>query len=166
MPTVREATPEDVPAIRRVHAASVRGLAAGHYDDRQIDAWSDVDEGDYALPAEGSRVVVAEATGGAGRDDGDRPVVGFGALDLESGEVRAVYVHVDHAGTGVGSAILRELETAASDAGLTDLRLTASLNAVPFYERHGWVATEPTTHELGDGVGLEAQAMEKLLDRG
>ena len=164
MATVREATAEDAEAIRRVHAASIRGLAASHYDADQIESWSDVDEDDYSLPAEGFHVVVAEAAGGeVDRGEDDDTVVGFGALDLESGEVRAVYVHPDHAGGGVGSAILAELEAAAADAGLMNLHLTASLNAVPFYERHGWVSTEPTTHELGDGLALEAQAMEKSL---
>ena len=174
MPTVREATPDDVEAIRAVHASSIRGLATAHYDDRQIDSWSDVDEDDYALPAEGFHVVVAEVSDTG--EEGERGVVegaegageegsiaGFGALDLESGEVRAVYVHAEHAGEGVGSSVLGELEERAARAGLADLHLTASLNAVPFYERHGWVSTEPTTHELGDGVELEAQVMEKSL---
>ena len=159
MATVREATADDVEAIRAVHAASVRVLATSHYDASQISSWSDVEEADYSIPADGSHVVVAEDEG----DGADRRVVGFGAVDLESGEVRAVYVHPEHAGEGVGSAILRELEERAAEEGLTDLHLTASLNAVPFYERHGWVSTEPTNHELTDGVELEAVAMEKSL---
>lgn len=174
MPTVREASPDDVAAIRAVHAASIQGLAASHYDADQIESWSDVDADDYALPAEGFHVVVAEedgvgGEGAEGEQDGAEgageggSIAGFGALDLESGEVRAVYVHAQHAGEGVGSSILRALEERAARAGLADLHLTASLNAVPFYERHGWVSTEPTTHELGDGVELEAQAMEKSL---
>lgn len=169
MATVREARPADVPAIRDVHAASIRGLAASHYDAGQIESWSDLEEADYAIPADGSHVVVAEVAAatpvdvqsGGGSKGG---VVGFGAVDLESGEVRAVYVHPDHAGEGVGSAILGGLEERADDAGLRELHLTASLNAVPFYERHGWTSTGPTTHELGDGVELEARGMAKRLE--
>lgn len=157
MPAVREARPDDVDAIEAIHAASVRGLAASRYDAVQIESWSD--GADYSLPTEGVHVVVAEEEG---PDAGDG-IVGFGAVDLDSGEIRAAYVHPDHAGEGVGSAVLGALETAASEAGLTDLQLTASLNAVAFYERHGWEPTGRTTHELDGGVELEAMAMEKSI---
>jgi len=162
MVLVREAEPSDVQAIAAVHAASVRGLAAAHYDDERIASWSDSSADDFSIPDDGAQVVVAEAPGSGGSEAGGE-VAGFGAIDLESGEVRAVYVHPDHAGGGVGSAILRELEGRAREQGLPDLHLTASLNAVPFYERHGWASTGPTVHEIDDGVELEAVEMEKSL---
>jgi len=171
MVTIRDAEPGDEVVIADVHAASVRGLAVDDYDDRQVASWSDSEPEDFSLPADGEvPVVVAEATdaseSGAGGTDAEaadpgETVAGFGAVDLESGEVRAVYVHPDHAGAGVGSAILGELEDRARAEGLTDLHLTASLNAVPFYERHGWTSTGPTEYEVGDGVELEAVEMEK-----
>lgn len=159
---VRGAEPSDVAAIAAVHAASVRGLAAAHYDDDQIASWSDSSADDFSLPEAGGRVVVAETDDSGGSGAGEE-IAGFGAIDLQSGEVRAVYVHPDNAGTGVGSAILEALEATASDEGLADLHLTASLNAVPFYERHGWASTGPAAYELGDGVELEAVEMEKSL---
>ena len=162
MVLVREAEPIDVAAIAAVHAASVRGLAAAHYDGEQIASWSDSSADDFSLPDDGGQVVVAEATGSGGSGAAGE-VAGFGAIDLESGEVRAVYVHPDHAGEGVGSAILGKLEGRARVEGLADLHLAASLNAVPFYERHGWASTGPTVHEIDDGVELEAVKMEKSL---
>lgn len=162
MTTVREATPDDVPAIRDVHVASISGLAASHYDDHQIESWSDVDEDDYSVSAEGAYVIVAQ-TGTADGDDAeaDGEIAGFGAVPLESGEVRTVYVHPDHAGEGVGSAILGELEERACGAGLSELHLTASLNAVQIYERLGWESTGQTIHELAVRLELDARAMEK-----
>lgn len=74
-----------------------------------------------------------------------------------------MYVHPDHAGGGVGSAILRELEERAEAAGLANLHLIASLNAVSFYERHGWESTGPTAYEFEDGAELEAVEMERSL---
>ena len=162
MVLVREAEPGDVQAIATVHAASVRGLAASHYDGEQIASWSDSSADDFSLPDEGVQVVVAETAGSDGSEAGGE-VAGFGAIDLESGEVRAVYVHPDHAGEGVGSAILGKLEGRARVEGLADLHLAASLNAVPFYERHGWASIGPTVHEIDDGVELEAVKMEKSL---
>ena len=160
MVLVREAEPSDVAAIATVHAASVRGLAASHYDDDQIASWSDSSADDFSLPDDGGRVVVAETAGSGGSEAGGE-IVGFGASDLESGEVRAVYVNPDHAGEGVGSAILLELESRARGEGLADLHLVASINAVPFYERRGWESTGPATYELEGGVELEAVEMEK-----
>ena len=162
MVLVREAEPSDVPAIATVHAASVRGLAAARYDHDQIASWSDSTEDDFSLPDDGGRVVAAETAGSGGSEAGGA-VAGFGAIDLESGEVRAVYVHPDHAGEGVGSAILRELESRARAEGLADLHLGASLNAVSFYEAHGWTSTGPAVHELEGDVELEAVEMEKWL---
>ena len=80
--------------------------------------------------------------------------------------IRAVYVHPDHGRQWVGSAILRELERAARPAGLPELHLTASFNAVAFYEANGRESTGPTTHELDGGTELEARSMEKSLDPG
>ena len=162
MVLVRDAEPSDVTVIASVHAASVRGLAADDYDDEQIASWSDSSADDFSLPEEAVQVVVAETTR-SGECEAAGEIAGFGAIDLESGEVRAVYVHPDRAGVGVGSAILEELERRAGDESLTDLRLTASLNAVPFYERRGWESTEPATYELDGGVELEAVEMEKSL---
>ena len=165
MTTGRPAHPAAVAAIREVHVAAIRGLAATHYDVDQIDAWGDLAAADYSIPAEGAHVVVAEApVEGQEPADADGAVVGFGALDLESGEVRAVYVHPDHGREGVGGTLLAELERAARAAGLTELHLTASLNAVAFYEAQGWTSTAPTTHELDDGTELEARTMRKSLD--
>jgi hypothetical protein len=37
---IRHATADDAEEIALVHSASIRGLAAGHYTETQIDAWS------------------------------------------------------------------------------------------------------------------------------
>ena len=75
------------------------------------------------------------------------------------GEVRAVYVHPDHARHGVGSALLAELEGYARGRGLDRLSLQSSLNAVGFYERAGY-------ERVGEGEspgGLAVVGMEKVL---
>ena len=80
-----------------------------------------------------------------------------------TGEVRAVYVHPDFARRGVGSALLAELERRARDRGFETLVLTASLNAVPFYEHRGYEAVTTVTYEFGGDVPGDAVVMRRSL---
>lgn len=100
-------------------------------------------------------------------------VVGFGDARPEpsgytdgvDGEIRAVYVHPDAARTGVGSAILADLEGWARGRGVASLGLHASLNAVPFYEARGYDRVGERTHEFEGGVEAPVVEMHKRLDR-
>lgn len=149
---VREAEPSDAAAVCRVHEAAIRGLGPRGYDDDQVDAWAgDRSPADYDFDTEDYDVVA----------DRDGEVVGFGTLvperpdyltdrgDSPAGAVEAVYVHPDHAGEGVGSAILADLEREARDRGLASLGLQASLNAVEFYERRGYEREREVSHAFG-----------------
>lgn len=156
--TVREARPSDAEAIFRVHRASIEGLGPEAYDEAQVAAWgAGGGPDDYDLDAADSRFVVAEA----GSVAGDEGVVGFGEVVLRppdylrepaEGEVRAVYVHPAAARRGVGSAILAALERRAREQDVGSLGLWASLNAVPFYEAHGYERVAERTHEFSGGV--------------
>lgn len=168
MVEVREAEPADRRAIRDVHVASVRGLAADSYDDAVIEAWTgdeDRDPSVYAVDDEDVVFVVA--------DDGGE-VVGFGELaagpdatasyDLAAdAEIRAVYVGPEHAGEGVGSALLRELENEGRDRGVSTVVLTASVNAAAFYEHHGYERIERTTYAFGEDATGPVVVMRKRL---
>ena len=155
MVTLRDAVPADAEAVRDVHAASVRGLGPAAYDDEQVAAWAgNRDPADYDTTPDDADFVVAERDG---------RVVGFAELRPHgggyfetvrpgpwTGEVRAVYVHPDAAGEGVGSALLAELERRARGRDLSALGLHASLNAVPFYEARGYERVVELDHEFGE----------------
>ena len=157
---LREATPDDAEAVCKVHVASVRELGSEAYDEAQVEAWSSGREPkDYPIESEGCYFVVAELDG---------QVRGFGELRFESGEyfeanvdaeVRAVYVYPEVARQGVGSALLAELERAGREAGFERLGLWASLNAVPFYESHGYERITEHRHEFGGEVPGRAVEM-------
>ena len=165
--TIREATAADADAIADAHAASICDLGSESYTDEQVRAWlSNVHPDRYPLEEDGFRIVVADHTA-----DG---VVGFGVLDCEpsgrddesTGEVGAVYVHPDYARRGLGRTILETLESAARDAGLETLVLTASRNAVEFYERQGYAGVETVRLEMSDDVELACLRMRTRLDAG
>ncbi len=98
--------------------------------------------------------MVAEDAGG---------IAGFGQLNQADGEVEAVYVLPGRQSEGIGGALLRFLEDAARAAGLERLHLSATLNAVPFYERAGYAGEGSTVHRLPTGVELQCLRMSKEL---
>lgn len=110
--------------------------------------------------------------GTAAQSTSSRRIVGFGDVRFESpeylqesadGGVRAVYVDPDHAGEGVGSALLERLEETAHDRGLDSLGLHASVNARGFYEERSYDPVSEITFEFGGEVEGPAVEMRKEL---
>ena len=153
---IRAAVAADAEAVWRVHTTSVRGLCAGWYTEHEITVWTGrlIAEA-YLRAIEAHVMVVAERDG---------EVVGFGELDLQRGEVVAVYVLPAVAGRGVGSDLLAHLEETARAAGFLHLTLCASLNAEAFYARRGWQASLREKHRLTPGVAVDCVRMDKALD--
>ncbi|WP_158059217.1 GNAT family N-acetyltransferase [Halorussus halophilus] len=159
MTQVRVATPDDAPAILDLHVDSIREFGPEAYDDKQVAAWANKEDGieNYPLEADDHHLVVAEA---------DDTVVGYGHLVPANEEVRAVYVRPSVAGRGVGSTLLAHLEGYALGQGIDTLELWASLNAVWFYERTGYRTTENATIAMRyeeEQVELAVVKMEKTL---
>lgn len=166
MVTVRPATPGDRSRIRECHVAAIRARGPDAYDERQVAAWADEGDpvDDYPVADSGHYLVVAELQDSA--EDTDAEVVGYGHLVPTESEIRAVYVHPDAGGRGVGSALLDALEARARDLRLDDLTLWASLNAVGFYEQAGYERagrdTYSTIHD-GQSVDLDVEKLTKRL---
>lgn len=148
--TVREATPEDGETIRAVHRESILGLGPAAYDRDQVEAWAaGCADADYAAGIEGEDPFLVATEG----DD----IVGFGSLSVGppenyavdvDAEITGVYVRPSVAGRGVGSALLAALEERARAAGVDRLGLTASANAVDFYESRGYERVRIYRHEF------------------
>lgn len=161
---VREARPSDAPRVAQVHEMSIRQLASEAYDADIIEAWaSDKDPDAYPIETDDSYFVVAE------RND---EIVGFGDLKPNAseyfhgdpdGEIAAVYVHPAYAGEGIGTSLFETLESKAIACDLDSLGLWSSVNAVPFYESHGFEAIEEITHEFGGKIDGPAVEMLKKL---
>lgn len=154
---IREAYPEDAEAISQVHMSAIRGLCSTHYDDRQIEVWASGRTPEYY-----ERVLASHDLFVAERDG---QVVAFGRVDLESGTIVAVYVRPESAGSGVGEAMMSHLEDVCRMHGWTRLHLTASLNAVPFYEKLGYERVAPFMQQLTNDVTLDCVDMRKTLPK-
>lgn len=143
MVTIRQATLADAPEIARVHESSVRGLGRTHHTPEEIETWvGSIAPERYLQSIDEQYVVVAVEQG---------EIVGWGQLNAEKSEIVAVYVTPRRAGAGMGGALLTHLEEVASNHGCGTLSLWSSLNAVRFYQRHGYQVMEHSINNLSDG---------------
>ena len=155
MPLIRRAAAADAPHIALVHAAAIREVCSEVYPLPQIESWASTKRPErYLEPIASSPFFVAEL---------DSELVGFSHLDLEAAEVRAVFVRPDQLRRGIGARLLAAVEAAAREAGLERIVLRSSLNAVPFYEAHGFVAGDVTSICLAPGLDLACRSMHKSL---
>jgi len=152
---IRQAVQTDRQQILEVHTSAIRELCAEHYTAAELAAWSGrLQEDSYERVIREHEFLVAV--------DAD-VVVGFGQLDVVTGEVKAVYVRPSAVRLGVGSRLLSELENVARRQGLAELFLDSSLNAAPFYERASFRSIERRVHRVDAAVEIACVRMLKNL---
>lgn len=155
MLNIRKARREDCRIIAGVHAAAVGGIRTALYTPEEIRAWAVPKKPEsYEESIVSKEFFVAEE---------GSVIVGFGVLNQKSAEVEAVYVSPGAGRRGIGLAVLRKLEERARANGISVLRLNASLNAVPFYERAGYAAQEVSKYRLATGVEIACVPMIKPM---
>jgi GNAT superfamily N-acetyltransferase len=186
---LRLAVPEDIPVLRELINASVRGLQTQDYTPAQIEgALKSVFGVDSQLIADGT-YIVAEA----GPDSIERTetknaqfqwmIVGCGGwskrktlygsdhwtgredtlLDAlrDAAKIRAFFIHPHWARRGVGSMILQACEDAARSAGFSRFEMGATLTGAKLFGAKGYVAVKPISIPLVNGESLPVIHMEK-----
>jgi putative acetyltransferase len=159
--SIREMRSDDARAFLEVHHRAVRELAADSYPSDVIEAWAPLtiteDHVQFVCSnADQEFRLVAELNG---------EIIGIGCLLPQNHELRACYVLPAASRSGVGSAILREIECVAYDRGSTALRTDSSLNAEPFYRSNGYEVRGRDEHILSNGVRMACVRMQKDLAR-
>jgi GNAT superfamily N-acetyltransferase len=186
---LRLAVPEDVPVLRQLIDASVRGLQAQDYTSAQIEgALQTVFGVDSQLIADGT-YIVAEAEPNAVEHaeaknaQSGSMIVGCGGwskrktlyggdhwtaredslLDplRDAAKIRAFFIHPDWARRGVGSMILRACEDAARAAGFTHYEMGATLTGAKLFGVMGYVPVKSISIPLINGESLPVIHMEK-----
>src|SRR5512140_651996 len=145
---IRLATAEDIPTLRELIRASVRGLQAEDYSAEQLECAL---ETVYGVDSQ----LIADGTYFAVETEPEQVIVGCGGwskrktlyggdvwrgredslLDpkTQPAKIRAFFVHSDWARNGIGGMILGACEAAAKAAGFKSLEMGATLTGVPFY---------------------------------
>ena len=134
MPKIRVAQPEEKETIQGIYHALV-----GPEADRDEAHWD-------RLIQQGGVVVATEE----GR------IVGFGGIDVHAAEqVKWLYLLPQHQRAGVGSEILRRLESIGWEAGFEALRVHSAPGAEHFYLKQGYCLVEAASQTGHDHQGVE-----------
>ncbi len=174
--TLRQAVPADIPALRVLIDASVRGLQAGDYTPAQIEgALGSVYGVDSQLIADGTYFVVEAEKIIVGCGGWSKHKTLFGGdhwmarqdslLDPrhDAAKIRAFFVHPEWVRRGIGSMILEACEKAATAARFTRLEMGATLTGVPLYRARGYVALESLDVPVQNGESIKVVRMEKRM---
>ncbi len=147
--TICQARRADARTIHELHAASVTTLCITHYPLGSIQRWlaQRTPEG-YYPGIDAGEMFVCKLGG---------QTAGFG--HAIPGEVLAIFVHPRWARQGVGSLLLRQALKRATNGHPGPIKLQATLNAQPFYEKHGFVEKRRCAVQRG-GVDMPVVEME------
>lgn len=175
-PTLRHATPEDIPTLQSLIERSARALSVGYYTPAETEAAIRYVFGvDSRLIADRTYFVVEDSSGMIGCGGwsfrstmygGDqRPVGSRDRLDAatEPARIRAFFVAPERARHGVGRLLLDACLDAARAAGFTDVQLMATLPGVPFYAALGFQELAHLTDTLPDGTVIAFVQMGRRL---
>jgi GNAT superfamily N-acetyltransferase len=177
--SIRLAEACDVPSLRELIAASVRGLQTGDYSDAQLESalrtvygvdTQLISDGTYfaAEEREASGAPLLVGCGGWSKRKtlygGDQWVGREDSLldpASDAAKIRAFFIHPDWARRGIGGLILEACEAAAEAAGFHRLEMGATLTGIPFYRAKGYVELESAEVRLENGLTLPIMRMGK-----
>ncbi|MBB5017012.1 GNAT superfamily N-acetyltransferase [Chitinivorax tropicus] len=154
---IRPATLHDAIQAWAIRREAVLAQCARHYPMPDLIRWT---EGE--LPSSYAELV-AKCFHVVERDGA---VIATGTVNLDSGQLDAIFVASRHSGQGVGKAIMNHLEQLARQQGLGVLTLKATLNAAPFYRRCGFVGEAVSEYCSPRGISLACVPMQKSLAEG
>jgi putative acetyltransferase len=132
---IRRYSPNDLAGLVALFRDTVRRINARDYSDQQVMAWAPdiIDLQQWIRRFENKAVRVADLDG---------TPVGFVEI-ARDGQIDMLYVHADHQGQGIASALMRTVETWAQTRGLQRLFTEATITARPFFERRGFRLIAP-----------------------
>ncbi len=152
--TLRPFLPADAPLLAAIFQESIEVLAEDDYSPDQRAAWAATadDAAKFAKRLAGGLTIVVLADGGP---------VGFASL-AGADKLDLLYVHPDYAGQGLGGMLADALEKLGGARGAAQMTSDVSDNAVPFFEKRGYVAQMRSTLTIGD-EWLASTTMRKTL---
>ncbi|WP_263384238.1 GNAT family N-acetyltransferase [Granulicella arctica] len=173
---IRVAKTGDIPAIRELIAASVRGLQMEYGEAEREAALATVFTVDSRLIADGTYLVAMDGDRMAGCGGwsyrktlygGDHQIESAedGILDaaVDAAKIRAIFVHPDYARKGLGSRLLRAAEDRAAKAGFWKAEMGSTLAGVALYTAKGYRREAVVQVPVGAGLRIEVVRMTKLL---
>lgn len=146
--------PQDQELLAEIFVAAVTELGADYYDDDELAAWASRADDPAAFAARLQPMLTLVAL-----QDGHP--AGFAALK-DNAVIDMLYVAPVHVGRGVGTALVKALETLAAHRGAASLSVDASDMAKSLFERLGYRAERRNTVNVA-GVWLANTTLVKTL---
>jgi GNAT superfamily N-acetyltransferase len=125
----RKATVKDKNKVFDIHVRSVKLLCSPYYSKSTIEGWFDDRTPDYYLPSLKAEQIFIACLG--------KQEIGF--VEAVAGEITGLFVLPEAAGKGVGKALLKIGLEMALNGAVRKVRIEATLNAVGFYRKSGFV---------------------------
>jgi putative acetyltransferase len=159
---IRRAGPSDAEAIASAHLDSIHSIGPSYYEPAIVQDWgAHVEAGLYLRAMRRGEVFFVAIDQ---EDDASSTVLGFSThAQYGTDHGVGVYVRGSAARRGVGSALLRAAEADAIASHASSLEIDASLAAVDFYKRHGFIETSRGSHRLPSGRSMSCVFMKKAL---
>lgn len=154
---IRKADTADYAVMDTIFRAAAKAFCSRSYDSQVISSWA-------GEPSPGRFL--------KGKDSGDEQyvfsldgsVVCFGSINLEHHKLVSLFVAPEQSGKGIGQSMLEFLVARAESAGVAVLKVDSSLNAVSFYQRHGFTEISRSLYRTQNGVEMESVQMERNLN--
>lgn len=153
---------DDHANVRHLHARAMHAQAGDALSDAEMasfvafvrsPAYSDLLRGEEMHGAFVDGQLVGTASWLVSGDDG------------ETARIGSVFVHPMFARLGIGGRLLGEVEACACQAGFDQLGTSATINAIPFFERHGYAEASRGVKAFGPDCWLPVAFLRKRVPR-
>jgi putative acetyltransferase len=153
---------DDHSQVRHVHARAMRAHCGDILNEAELASFLD-----FVNSPVYSDHVLAEEVHGAFVDG---QLVGTASWlangdDGETARIASVFVDPMFARLGIGGRLLAEVEARAAQSGFSQLGASATLNAVPFFERHGYAEASRGVKAFGPACWLPVAFLRKRVAR-
>ena len=139
---IRRAVQDDIDQIRHLFYDTINNINVRDYNSEQIRLWSSghlkIDRWNKSISEQ--YFIVCES---------DNIITGFASI-TDKGYLDFMYVHKDHQGKGIASAMLAGLETYADSKGIKEIWAQVSITARPFFRSKGFEITKEFITKIED----------------
>ena len=128
---IRKPKLKDIPQLESLFQVTRRHTFFSRpKDEVQIDDYQDLTVGEEVWLAEENKTIL-----------------GFVSAYLDTGFIHNLFVHPDHQNKGIGSRLLKKMETRLTRPMTLKVAMD-NMGVISFYEKHGWyvVSEQPDDH--------------------
>lgn len=153
--TFRPVTTADIPELKSLFYNTVLTVNARDYTTEEVADWASCGD----RPGRWEKLLASLHFIAA--CDAEGRIVGFTSI-RNDGYLHSMFVHKDHQGEGIATALLQQIEAYATEYGIREITSEVSITARPFFEHRGY-AVEREQRAQANRLQLTNYVMRKVL---